>query len=85
MSEATASDRDPQPRATDPAQPGAGNAEVPDPTTWRTGDEPPTDRQAAYLETLAREAGEELPEDLTKAEASERIDELRNRTDRSGQ
>jgi hypothetical protein len=28
------------------------------------------------------EAGEQLPEDLTKAQASERIDELRDRTDR---
>ena len=57
---------------------------VPDPGTWQTGDEPPTDRQAAYLETLAREAGEDLPVvDLTKAEASEKIDELRERTGRA--
>jgi hypothetical protein len=56
--------------------------DVPDPSTWRTGDEPPTQRQQAYLETLAREAGEELPEDLTKAEASETIDELRQETGR---
>ncbi len=66
------------PTATDP-----GNTEVPDPATWRTGDEPPTDRQEAYLETLARQAGEELPDELTKAEASEKIDELRERTNRS--
>jgi hypothetical protein len=57
-------------------------SEVPDPATWRTGDEPPTERQKAYLETLAREAGEELPDDVTKAEASERIDELRQHTGR---
>lgn len=56
---------------------------VPDPETWRTGDEPPTDRQAAYLETLARDAGEDVPVDLTKAEASEKIDELRERTGRT--
>jgi Protein of unknown function (DUF3072) len=56
--------------------------EVPDPSTWRTGDEPPTHRQQAYLETLAQEAGEELPEHLTKAEASQKIDELRHETDR---
>jgi hypothetical protein len=67
----------------DSATAGAGGADVPDPATWRTGDEPPTDRQAAYLETLARQAGEPVPDELTKAEASEKIDELRERTDRS--
>jgi hypothetical protein len=67
----------------DPTATSAGSAEVPEPATWRTGDEPPTDRQEAYLETLARQAGEELPDDLTKAEASEKIDELRERTNRS--
>ncbi len=56
--------------------------DVPDPSTWRTGDEPPTDRQEAYLETLAQQAGEDLPEDLTKAAASEKIDELRDKTGR---
>jgi hypothetical protein len=58
------------------------DSEVPDPSTWRTGDEPPTSRQRAYLETLAQEAGERLPDDLTKAEASEKIDELRQETGR---
>lgn len=62
---------------------GAGGEDVPDPATWRTGDEPPTDRQQAYLETLAREAGEDVPEGLTKAEASAKIDELRDRTGRA--
>jgi hypothetical protein len=57
--------------------------EVPQPETWQTGDEPPTGRQEAYLETLAREAGEEVPAGLTKAEASEKIDELRERTGRA--
>jgi hypothetical protein len=56
--------------------------DVPDPATWRTGDEPPTERQKAYLDTLAREAGEDLPDDITKAEASERIDDLRQATGR---
>ena len=51
-----------------------------DPDEWVTGDEPMTGAQASYLETLARQAGED-PEvgDLTKAEASERIDALRKR------
>ena len=60
----------------------AADGGVPDPSTWRTGEEPPTERQKAYLETLAREAGEDVPDDVTKAEASEKIDELRDRTGR---
>ncbi len=67
-----------------PTSQGPDDADVPDPSTWRTGDEPPTDRQQAYLETLAREAGEPLPDGLTKAQASEKIDELRERTGRDG-
>ena len=38
-----------------------------DPSEWVTGDEPMTASQRSYLDTLAREAGEELPADLTKA------------------
>lgn len=51
---------------------------VPDPQTWQTGDEPATERQQAYVERLARDAGVEVPEDLTKAQASEAIDELQD-------
>ena len=53
-----------------------------DPEDWVTGDEPLTGPQESYLHTLAREAGEEVPEGLTKREASERIDELQERTGR---
>jgi hypothetical protein len=49
---------------------------------WVTGDEPMTGPQASYLETLAREAGEEVPDDLTKAQASELIDRLQQKTGR---
>lgn len=49
---------------------------------WATGDEPMTGPQQSYLETLAREAGEELPENMTKADASAKIDELQQRTGR---
>ncbi|MCF6428167.1 DUF3072 domain-containing protein [Amycolatopsis tucumanensis] len=41
-----------------------------------------TGPQRSYLQTLAREAGEELPEDLTKAEASQLIDRLQEKTGR---
>ena len=52
-----------------------------DPEDWVTGDEPMTGAQASYLETLARQVGEEPPSGkLTKAEASERIDALRKKT-----
>ena len=55
-----------------------------DPDEWATGDEPMTGAQRSYLETLAREAGEEVPDDLTKADASKHIDELQRRTGRGG-
>ena len=49
-----------------------------DPSDWVTGDEPATGAQKSYLETLARTTEEEVPDDLTKAEASQKIDELKN-------
>jgi Protein of unknown function (DUF3072) len=53
-----------------------------DPDQWVTGDESMTGPQASYLHTLATEAGEEVDDDLTKAEASKKIDELQERTGR---
>ena len=53
-----------------------------DPDEWKTGDEPMTDAQRSYLETLCRETGEEFDDALTQAEASKRIDELRERSPR---
>jgi hypothetical protein len=58
-----------------------GNMEK-DPDDWVTGDEPMTGAQRSYLDTLAREAGEQLSPDLTKAEASEHIDRLQSKTGR---
>ena len=55
---------------------------IKDPDNWTTGDEPMTGAQRSYLHTLAEEAGEEAEDDLTKAEASKRIDELQERTGR---
>jgi hypothetical protein len=49
---------------------------------WVTGDEAMTGPQESYLHTLAREAGEEVPPNLTKAEASEMIDRLQQVTGR---
>ncbi|WP_148613243.1 DUF3072 domain-containing protein [Nocardioides rubriscoriae] len=56
-----------------------------DPEDWVTGDEPMTGAQRSYLDTLAREAGETLSGDLTKAEASEHIDRLQDATGRGAQ
>ncbi len=53
-----------------------------DPDEWVTGDEPMTGPQQSYLSTLAREAGEDIGGELTKADASKKIDELQDRTGR---
>jgi Protein of unknown function (DUF3072) len=53
-----------------------------DPEEWTTGDEPMTAAQEAYLGTLAREAGGQVPGNLTKAQASELIDKLQGRSER---
>jgi hypothetical protein len=65
----------------DPKHHPTGNA-VKDPEDWVTGDEPMTGAQASYLQTLSEEAGEELDRGLTKAEASEKIDALQEKTGR---
>ena len=53
-----------------------------DPDTWTTGDETMTGAQASYLKTLCEEAGEAFDPELTKAEASKRIDSLQGQTGR---
>jgi hypothetical protein len=53
-----------------------------DPDEWTTGDEPMTGAQKSYLKTLCEEAKVEFDENLTKAEASKRIDELQETTGR---
>ena len=58
-----------------------GNA-VKDPKDWVTGDEPMTGAQASYPKTLTEEAHEGFDPELNKAEASERIDELKQETGR---
>ena len=65
----------------DPKSHPTSNAEK-DPDTWTTGGEAMTGAQASYLQTLSEEAGEEFNPELTKAEASKRIDELQGQTGR---
>jgi hypothetical protein len=55
---------------------------IKDPQDWTTGDEPMTGAQRSYLKTLSEKAKEEFDEKLTKAEASERIEELQRKTGR---
>jgi 3-methyladenine DNA glycosylase/8-oxoguanine DNA glycosylase len=55
---------------------------VKDPDDWVTGDEPMTGAQASYLKTLSEEAHEDVEDDLSKADASKKIDELQEKTGR---
>ena len=50
-----------------------------DPDEWLSGDDPMTGAQASYLKTLCEQAGtpDKFRENLTKAEASKLIDEMR--------
>lgn len=51
-----------------------------DPKDWVSGDDPMTGAQESYLKTLAEQAHQTPPkEDLTKAEASELIDKMRQK------
>jgi Protein of unknown function (DUF3072) len=51
-----------------------------DPAEWTSGDDPMTGAQASYLKTLSEEAGENFDPEISKAEASKRIDSLRKKT-----
>jgi CBS domain-containing protein len=53
-----------------------------DPSDWVTGNERMTGAQSSYLKTLSEEADEKFDPDLTKAEASRRIEELQRKTGR---
>ncbi len=57
---------------------------VKDPEDWTTGDEPMTGPQASYLKTLLQQARREddFAPTITKAQASQRIDELQQETGR---
>ena len=59
-----------------------GDNTIKDPEEWTTGGEQPTGAQMSYLKTLSDEAGEDLDDNLTKAEASKKIEELQEKTGR---
>lgn len=61
-----------------PESAGHDSALERDPSDWVSGDDPITEAQKSYLDNLARQAGEELSADLTKAEASQHIERLKS-------
>ena len=60
------------------SDPAPNTNTVKDPDNWTTGEEPMTGAQASYLKTLTEQTGGTYEGELTKAEASKRIDALRN-------
>jgi hypothetical protein len=62
--------------------PDTESNQIKDPEDWVTGDEPMTGAQASYLKTLCEEAGAEFDSNLSKADASKRIEELQEQTGR---
>lgn len=76
---ATKQDEAPNPKKAEPD--GPSNLQK-DPDDWVTGYERMTGAQASYLKTLSEEAHEPFEDDLTKAEASKRIDALQEKTGR---
>ena len=75
---------DPEDRNPKTAPESGPSNRIKDPDNWVTGHERMTGAQASYLKTLSEEAHE--PEafepDLEKAEASKRIDHLKQETGR---
>ncbi|MFO1143718.1 MAG: DUF3072 domain-containing protein [Amaricoccus sp.] len=69
--------RDAVPSKTGAPDPAEYSNTSKDPKDWVTGDEPMTGAQASYLQTLCEEAGVEFDPSLSKAAASERIDQLK--------
>jgi len=66
------------------ANPDPNSNQIKDPEDWVTGHEPMTGAQASYLKTLSEQAHEPEAYDreLDKAEASKRIDQLKQETGR---
>ena len=77
--------REERPDAENPkAHPDQTSNQIKDPEDWVTGHEPMTGAQASYLKTLSEQAHDPKAYDaeLDKAEASKRIDDLKQKTGR---
>lgn len=59
-------------------QPGTSNVQR-DPDDWVSGEEPMTGPQASYLRTLCEQSGQSFDGSVSKAEASKRIEALREK------
>lgn len=55
-------------------------APIQDPKGWATGDDPATGKQMGYVAVMAKEAGEQVPGQMGKSEASMKIEELKGKT-----
>jgi DUF3072 family protein len=66
------------------ANPSTDSNQIKNPSDWVTGGEPMTGAQASYLKTLSEQAHnpEAYEPELDKAEASKRIDQLKEQTGR---
>jgi hypothetical protein len=75
---------DPPEVANPKANPDPDSNQIKDPEDWVTGHEPMTGAQASYLKTLSEQAHDPAAYDpeLDKAEASKRIDHLKQETGR---
>ena len=54
----------------------SSSEEEDDPDFGKKEDEPVNDVQMKYLEPLAEEQGEEIPDDMSEADAANKIDEM---------
>lgn len=57
---------------------------IKNPDDWTTGQEPMTGAQRSYIETLSEAAHQPPPGELSKADASKKIDELKQQTEHDG-
>ncbi|KAL8839084.1 MAG: hypothetical protein Q9170_001866 [Blastenia crenularia] len=53
---------------------------IQDPNTWSTGDDQATGKQMGYVAVMAKEAGEKVPSQMGKTEASQKIEDLKEKT-----
>ncbi|KAL8898508.1 MAG: hypothetical protein Q9207_006663 [Kuettlingeria erythrocarpa] len=78
-SEASAKINELKEQPTQNADASAGQP-IQDPNTWSTGDDKATGKQMGYVAVMAKKAGEEVPGQMGKTEASQKIDELKGKT-----
>lgn len=60
--------------------PSAVGPPIQDPDSWTTGDEKATGKQMGYVAVMAKKAGESVPGEMGKTDASKKIEELKAKT-----